>query len=66
MYTHTYIHIYIYLPRCLSGRKKKQKKNSTCQAGDKSLIPGVGRYPGEGNSDPLQFSCLENPMDRGS
>jgi len=29
------------------------------------LIPGSGRYPGEGNNNPLQYSCLENPMDRG-
>ena len=34
-------------------------------AGDAGLIPGWGRYPGEGNGDPLQYSCLENPMDRG-
>ena len=30
------------------------------------LIPGLGRSPGEGNGNPLQFSCLENPMDRGA
>jgi len=30
------------------------------------LIPGLGRSPGEGNSNPLQYSCLENPMDRGA
>ena len=29
-------------------------------------IPGLGRFPGEGNSNPLQYSCLENPMDRGA
>ena len=32
--------------------------------GDMGLIPGLGRSPGEGNSNPLQFSCLENPVDR--
>ena len=32
---------------------------------DLSSIPGSGRYPGEGNSNPLQYSCLENPTDRG-
>ena len=32
--------------------------------GDTGLIPGLGRSPGEGNSNPLQYSCLENPMDR--
>ena len=30
------------------------------------LIPGLGRSPGEGNGDPVQYSCLENPMDRGA
>ena len=34
-------------------------------AGDSGLIPGLGRSPGEGNGSPLQYSCLENPMDRG-
>ena len=34
-------------------------------AGDTGLIPGLGRSPGEGNGNPLQYSCLENPMDRG-
>ena len=33
-------------------------------AGDPRSIPGLGRSPGEGNSNPLQYSCLENPMDR--
>ena len=35
-------------------------------AGDVGLIPGSGRSPGKGNSNPLQYSCLENPMDRGA
>ena len=39
---------------------------SACNAGDSSLIPGLGRSPGEGNSNPLQYSCLENSMDRGA
>ena len=33
-------------------------------AGDAGLIPGLGRSPGEGNGNPLQYSCLENPMER--
>ena len=41
-------------------------KASACDAGDLGLIPGSGRPPGEGNGNPLQFSCLENPMDRGA
>ena len=40
-------------------------KESPCNAGDLGLIPGSGRSPGEGNSNPLQYSCLENSMDRG-
>ena len=39
-------------------------KEATCNAGDPSSIPGLGRSPGEGTSSPLQYSCLENPMDR--
>ena len=38
---------------------------STCSAGDSVSIPGSGRYPEEGNGYPLQYSCLENSMDRG-
>ena len=39
-------------------------KESTCNAGDPGLIPGSGRSPAEGNGNPLQYSCLENSMDR--
>ena len=39
-------------------------KESACCAGDLGSIPGMGRSPGEGNGKPLQYSCLENPMDR--
>ena len=41
-------------------------KESGCNAGDPGLIPGLGRYAGERNGNPLQDSCLENPMDRGA
>ena len=41
-------------------------KDSTCNAGDLSSIPGLGRSPGGGHGNPLQCSCLENPMDRGA
>ena len=41
-------------------------KESACNAGDQSSIPGSGRCPGEGNGNPLQYSGLENPMDRGA
>ena len=39
-------------------------KNLPAKAGDRGLIPGSGRSPGEGNGNPLQFSCLGNLMDR--
>ena len=55
--------LYIGLPQCLSG------KESVCNAGasgDMGSIPGWGRSPGGGHGNPLQYSCLENPMDRGS
>jgi len=51
---------FLWLPRWLSG------KESTCQTGDADLIPGLGRSPLEGNGNQLQYSCLENPMDRRS
>ena len=41
-------------------------KKSACNAGDLGLIPGLGRSPGQGNSYPLQYSGLENSMDRGA
>ena len=41
-------------------------KGSVCNSGDPGLIPGSGRSPGEGNGNPLQYSCLENLMDRGA
>ena len=41
-------------------------KASAYNAGDLGSIPGLGRSPGEGNGNPLQYSCLENPTDRGA
>ena len=43
-----------------------QLVKNLCSAGDLGLIPGLGRSPGEGNGDPLQYPCLENLMDRGA
>ena len=48
------------LPQWLSG------KESTCSAGNMDSIPGSRRSPGKGNGNPLQYVCLENPMDRES
>ena len=41
-------------------------KNLPVNAGDMGSIPGSGRFPGKGNGNPLQYFCLENPMDRGT
>ena len=41
-------------------------KNLPANVGDRASIPGLGRSPGEGNGDPLQYSCLGNPTDRGA
>ena len=41
-------------------------QESACIAGDLGLISGSGRFPGEGNSNPLQYSCLDNSKDRGA
>ena len=41
-------------------------KNLPTNAKDMGLIPGLGRFLGEGNGNPLQYSCLENPLDRGA
>ena len=43
-----------------------EDKASACNVGDLGSIPGLGRAPGEGNGNPLQYSCLENPMARGA
>ena len=42
------------------------REKSACNAGDPSLIPGLGKPPGEENGNPLQYSCLENPVDGGA
>ena len=56
-----YVYIYIYVfPHSSVG------KESACSVGDLGSIPGSGRSAGEGNGNPLQYSCLENPMDRGA
>ena len=44
----------------------KESASNAGDAGDKGLIPGPGRSPGVGHSNPLQYSCLENPVDRGA
>ena len=41
-------------------------KESACNVGDLGSIPGLGRYLGEGNGNPLQYTCMENPINRGA
>ena len=54
-------------PTSLLGFHSRSDGNeSACDAGALGSIPGSGRSPGEGNGNPLQYSCLENPMDRGA
>ena len=63
MWTTFKIILYLGFSGCTSG-----KKNPSANAGDIrniGSVPGSGRCPGEGNGNPLQYSCLENPMDRG-
>ena len=50
----------------LEASRGSDGKESACNAGDPGLIPGLERSPGEGNSNPHQYSCLENPVDRGA
>ena len=54
--------------RCLRGKRGfpggSVVKNLPDNTGDLGLITGLGRFPGEGNNNPLQYSCLRNPMDR--
>ena len=48
---------------CMDFPGGSKVKASASNAGDPGLIPGLGRSPGEGNGNPLQYSCLESPMD---
>ena len=60
LYNQAEYYVIVRLPRWLGG------KESACQVGDTDSVPGSGRSPGEGNGNPLQYSCLGNPMDRGA
>ena len=56
----------VYICVCICRCGGSDGKESACKAGDPGLIPTLGKSPGEGNSNPLQYSCLGNPMDRGA
>ena len=73
----SYINIEVYFESRSINREEKgyflrgfpgesDGKESVCNAGDPGSIPGSGRSPGEGHGNPLQYSCLENSMDRGA
>ena len=70
MFTHStnvFEHYYFGLPLVAQLVKNLPAMEEIARnAGDSSLIPGSGRSPGEGNGYPLQYSCLEDPMDRGA
>ena len=53
----------VHVIRLVSFYGRLAGKEFACNEGDLGLIPGLGRSPGEGNGNPLQYSCLENPMD---
>ena len=58
--------ISLYVCSILGNRWDSVGLESACSAGDLGLIPGSGRSPGKGNGNPLQYSCLENSMNRGA
>ena len=59
--------MYIYLFICNLGFPEGSGvKASACNVGDLGSIPRLGGSPGEGNGNPFQYSCLENPMERGA
>ena len=71
MYLYTYIYYKFYLnPKLYKGYKGfhqwLRRKESACNIGGLGLIPGLGRPPGGGHYNPLQYSGLENPMDSGA
>ena len=53
-------------PLSITFSSDSDSKEYACHAGELGSILGSGRSPGEGNGNPLQYSCLENPMDRGA
>ena len=53
-------------PRDIHFPSSSNSKESACNAGDLGSVPGSGRSPGEGRGNPIQYSWLENPMERGA
>ena len=63
VYVCVYVYIYIHIQGFHGGSDSKE---SACNAGDPGLIPGSGGSPGKENGNPLQYSCLGNPMNTGA
>ena len=60
------VRVYICTTSSLGLSGGSDCKESACNGGVLGLIPGLGRFPRGGHGNPLQYSCLENPMDRGA
>ena len=54
------------IPSLMDFLQGSASKESACNAGDPSSIPELGKFPGEANGNPFQYSCLGNPIDRGA
>ena len=65
MYVYVCVCVYIYIYAFPGGSVVKNLPANAEDTGDAGTIPGLGRFPGEGNGYPLQYSCLESPMVRG-
>ena len=64
LHQQTHNRLLLYRPWGFPGSSADKK--AACNAGNLGSLPGLGRSPGEGHDNPLQYSCLENPMDRGA
>ena len=64
-YIYIYIYIYIYTHTYMGFRGGSDCKESTCNAEDLDSVPGLGKSPGGGHGNPLQYSCLDSSTDRG-
>ena len=60
------IHFELFVTKHMGFPDGSAGEESACNAGDSGLIPGLGRSPGGGHGNLLQFPCLENPLDRGA
>ena len=63
-YIYIYVYMYVYTHTHMRSPGGSGSKESACNVGDLSSIPGSGRSPGKENGNPVQYSCLENTMDR--